>query len=114
MQFMLTVPRVNFNLRRINELIDRSVIEHFNDLKLRSQPQRLKVLELLHALMSSHREVLKAMGNESLVGITDLVAGEKDPRNLMIVFSILKVIMMEWDISEHAEVFNLSGLCRQI
>lgn len=72
------------------------------------------MLELLHALMSSHREALKAMGNESLVAITDLVAGEKDPRNLMIVFSILKVIMMEWDISDHAEVFRFSGLSRRI
>lgn len=104
----------NLELRRINGLTYGSVIEHFNDLKLRLQPQRLQVLELLHALMSSHREALKAMGNEFLVAIVDLVAGEKDPRNLMIVFSILKVIMIEWDISDHAEVFNPSGLCRQI
>jgi len=39
------------------------------------------------------------MGDTSLIGITDLVAGEKDPRNLMLVFSILRVIMLEWDIS---------------
>ncbi len=44
------------------------------------------------------------MGSTALVGITDLVAGEKDPRNLMIIFSVLKVIMVEWDVSEHAEV----------
>jgi DNA repair/transcription protein MET18/MMS19 len=29
--------------------------------------------------------------------------GEKDPRNLMIVFSILRVAMAEWDISGHAQ-----------
>lgn len=44
------------------------------------------------------------MGDESLVGIVDLMTGEKDPRNLMLVFSILKVVMVEWDISNHAEV----------
>ena len=44
------------------------------------------------------------MGDESLVGITDLVSGEKDPRNLMLIFSMLRVIMVEWDISQHAEV----------
>lgn len=52
------------------------------------------------------------MGDESLVGIVDLVTGEKDPRNLMMVFSILKVVMVEWDISNHAEVraaWNLLG-----
>lgn len=44
------------------------------------------------------------MGEASLVGIVDLMTGEKDPRNLMVVFSILKVVMMEWDITNHVEV----------
>ena len=44
------------------------------------------------------------MGDESIAGIVDLMTGEKDPRNLMLVFSILKVVMVEWDISNHAEV----------
>lgn len=44
------------------------------------------------------------MGDDSLVGIVDLMTGEKDPRNLMVVFSILKVVMVEWDISNHVEV----------
>ena len=64
----------------------------------------MPILELLNDLMFKHRASLKEMGNESLVGITDLVSGEKDPRNLMIIFSILKVVMVEWDVSGHAEV----------
>lgn len=44
------------------------------------------------------------MSDDSLVGIVDLMTGEKDPRNLMLVFSILKVVMVEWDISNHTEV----------
>lgn len=44
------------------------------------------------------------MGDISLVGIVDLMTGEKDPRNLMIVFSILKVVMVEWNIENHVEV----------
>lgn len=44
------------------------------------------------------------MGEISLVGIVDLMTGEKDPRNLMLVFSILKVVMVEWNIENHAEV----------
>ena len=55
------------------------------------------------------------MGDESIVGIVDLMTGEKDPRNLMLVFSILKVVMVEWDITNHAEVclaliLELNGL----
>ena len=49
-------------------------------------------------------QALKNMGDDLLVGITDLVSGEKDPRNLMIIFSMLKVVMVEWDISRHLEV----------
>lgn len=44
------------------------------------------------------------MNDESLIGIVDLVSGERDPRNLMVVFSILRVVMMEWDISGHTQV----------
>lgn len=54
--------------------------------------------------MSKHRVALHDMGDDSLVGIVDLMTGEKDPRNLMMVFSILKVVMVEWDITNHAEV----------
>ena len=80
------------------------MIEHFQDLQIRPQFQRMPILELLHGLMSNHRSALKSLGDESLVGIVDLVSGEKDPRNLMIIFSILKVVMVEWDINAHLEV----------
>ena len=81
-----------------------SMIGHFQDLQLRPQSQRLLVLELLNGLMTCHRQALRNLGEESLIGITDLVSGEKDPRNLMIIFSILKAVMVEWDIEIHAEV----------
>lgn len=54
--------------------------------------------------MSRHRGALRDMGDISLLGVVDIMTGEKDPRNLMIVFSILRVIMVEWDISNHTEV----------
>ena len=80
------------------------MLEHFQDLQIRPQAQRLKILELLHDLMLKHRNPLKDLGIESVVGITDLVSGEKDPRNLMVIFSILRVVMVEWDITAQAEV----------
>ena len=54
--------------------------------------------------MSSHRSALKDLQMEFVVGITDLVSGEKDPRNLMIIFSMLKAVMVEWDVSSYIEV----------
>ena len=80
------------------------LIENFQDLQTRAQPARLEILSLLNKLMAEHRKSIKSLGSESLIGITDLVSGEKDPRNLMVVFSILRVIMLEWEIEDHAEV----------
>lgn len=71
---------------------------------IRPHSQRLQVLELLHELMQNYRMALQTLGNEAIVGITDLVSGEKDPRSLMIIFSFLHVIMVEWDIADQAEV----------
>ena len=47
---------------------------------------------------------MRDMGDTSLVGITELVTGEKDPRNLMLIFSMLRVLMVEWDISQRSEL----------
>lgn len=49
-------------------------------------------------------KALLDMEDESLVGIVQLVDGERDPRNLMLVFSILKAVMIEWNISKHVQV----------
>ncbi|KAJ6015332.1 hypothetical protein N7540_009923 [Penicillium herquei] len=77
---------------------------NFQDLQSRSQSQRFQVYQLLNELMSKHRSALRDMGDDSLLGTVDLMTGEKDPRNLMMVFSILKVVMMEWDVTNHAEL----------
>ncbi|KAL9101550.1 MAG: hypothetical protein Q9163_003205 [Psora crenata] len=89
----------------------RAILAHFQDLQARPQLQRLQILDIISTLMSKHRGTLRDLGSESIVGITDLVSGEKDPRNLMVVFSILKVIMVEWDISEYAEKLFDSVFC---
>lgn len=93
---------------RVTKTIHR-LLQHFQDLQIRPQSQRLPILELLNGLMSNHRPALIGLGDESLVGITDLVSGEKDPRNLMIVFSILKVLIIEWDVVGHAEVCSVTA-----
>ncbi len=79
------------------------MLEHFQDLQIRPQAHRLEIFELLNDLMFEHRDALKELGDQAIVGIMGLAGGEKDPRNLMVIFSILKVVMIEWDISGHAE-----------
>ncbi|KAJ5801598.1 uncharacterized protein N7518_003666 [Penicillium psychrosexuale] len=83
--------------------VAQALFSNFQDLQSRSQTQRFHVYELLNDLMSNHRGAMRDMGDISLLGVVDIMTGEKDPRNLMIVFSILKVVMVEWDISNHVE-----------
>ncbi|CRG91648.1 MMS19 nucleotide excision repair protein homolog [Talaromyces islandicus] len=82
----------------------RAIFENSKELQARAQSQRYQLYQLLNGLMENHRDALKEMGDESLIGIVDLMTGEKDPRNLMLVFSILKVVMVEWDLTGHADV----------
>jgi len=44
------------------------------------------------------------MGNAFLDGYIGLAEGEKDPRNLMVAFAIARVILIEFDVSQHVEV----------
>ncbi|KAL2373193.1 DNA repair/transcription protein [Blastomyces gilchristii SLH14081] len=87
----------------MTEGVIRSIFQHFPDLQARPQSQRFQLLQLLNGLMSNHRKALRDMGDESLVGIVDLVSGERDPRNLMLIFSILRVLMVEWDITKNVQ-----------
>ena len=90
---------------------------------------RYAVLSILNTLLSNHRESalpvlsggftsstheiryrpgLKSMGKEFLVGYLKIADGEKDPRNLLLAFSIGRVLLIEFDISSHVQVgFNI-------
>jgi hypothetical protein len=47
---------------------------------------------------------LKDMGADFLNSYTQLVDGEKDPRNLLLLFAMDRVILLEFDVSAHIEV----------
>ena len=44
------------------------------------------------------------MGKTFVAGYISLAEGEKDPRNLLVAFAIARVILIEFDISDHTEV----------
>ena len=85
------------------DFIDR-VLERLQDLQIRPQKQRHVIIRLVHDLLGNHRDAITAMGTEFLVGVIDLFSGEKDPRNLMLIFSVVIVVATEWDLGSHVEV----------
>lgn len=52
----------------------------------------------------SNDVALKAINNEFVYGFTQAMDGEKDPRNLMCAFKLIKIITDEFDIATHVEV----------
>ncbi|KAJ2933120.1 hypothetical protein H1R20_g3952, partial [Candolleomyces eurysporus] len=71
--------------------------------KALTQNHRFKVFTIVDTLMANHREVLKAMGVKFLDGYAKFCDGEKDPRNLVLIFAIDRVILIEFDISERVQ-----------
>ena len=92
-----------FTKENVQELA-RAMFENFADISDKKQAERYQIYILLNDMLSRRRQALLEMGDESLVGYTQVVAGEKDPRNLMLIFSMLRVFMIEWDITRHVDV----------
>ncbi|KAF1959225.1 ARM repeat-containing protein [Byssothecium circinans] len=80
----------------------------------RQQSERYSVLRLVDLLLAKYRDALQALHERTPDFLSQFILyfdGEKDPRNLMMVFSILKVPMTEWSIGADAQdlfdaVFN--------
>ncbi|WFD26586.1 hypothetical protein MNAN1_001569 [Malassezia nana] len=76
------------------------------ELRRYPQPLRLLVCRILDSLVARHRDALRSMrvdadappGSGFVHGYTTLVQGEKDPRNLLVLFGLVRVLLLEWPI----------------
>ncbi|SCZ87643.1 BZ3500_MvSof-1268-A1-R1_Chr2-2g05109 [Microbotryum saponariae] len=73
------------------------------DLQTYPQASRFVVYQLVDALMSRSRPALKRLGREFIKGYSRMVEGEKDPRNLMLSFNLIRVILLEFDLTGSIE-----------
>ncbi|KAK0467221.1 ARM repeat-containing protein [Desarmillaria tabescens] len=80
-------------------------------MKVLVQSVRLVVYSIIDNFMARHRDALKRMNKEFLVGYITLADGEKDPRNLLVAFAIARVILVEFDISDFVEGFFNITFC---
>ncbi|KAF2731286.1 ARM repeat-containing protein [Polyplosphaeria fusca] len=96
-------------------MITESLLNNTHPLRqYKSASERYAVLRLLDKMMANYRDVLRNLQENTPGFLSRFIAyfdGEKDPRNLMMVFSILRAPMAEWNISADAQelfeaVFN--------
>ncbi|KAF2146583.1 uncharacterized protein K452DRAFT_241456 [Aplosporella prunicola CBS 121167] len=82
--------------------------------RFKQQSERYSVLQLIDLLVAKYRDAVHSIHQTSPDFLSNFISyfdGEKDPRNLMVVFSILKVPMAEWTVGADAQdlfdaVFN--------
>ncbi|KAI7878974.1 hypothetical protein K492DRAFT_132041 [Lichtheimia hyalospora FSU 10163] len=79
------------------------------DVQRHPQATRNMVFRIFESLLDRHATALRAINNEFVYGFAQAMDGEKDPRNLMSAFKLVKDIIDNFDISAHVEdVFEVT------
>lgn len=77
----------------------------FENVQCQSQllPDRRNIYLIFITLLKNRIEDLKSMGPDFVYGVITAIDGERDPRNLMLLFSILPYFMTEFSLGHLTE-----------
>ncbi|KAJ1921238.1 hypothetical protein H4219_000837 [Mycoemilia scoparia] len=77
----------------------------FKDVHVQSFQQRTRnvAFQIIEKIVKDHPKTLKQIGDDFVLGLAQMVDGEKDPRNLMIVFQIIPALVERINIQKYAE-----------
>ncbi|KAI1316679.1 hypothetical protein EDD11_009635 [Mortierella claussenii] len=67
------------------------------------QTARHYVFLLFESVITRHTQSLRSMSSDFVFGFIQCLDGEKDPRNLLLAFTLIKKIILEFDIAQHVE-----------
>ena len=81
-------------------------ISIFKELHVQSFSHSIRhaVFSILEHILTRNLIGVKDIGNDFTLGFVEAMDGEKDPRNLLIAFRIVLVIVDQLDFSDHAHV----------
>ncbi|ORX91539.1 ARM repeat-containing protein [Basidiobolus meristosporus CBS 931.73] len=73
------------------------------DMNTLTQATRHVVFQILYGLLENHITSIKTMKEQFVTGYLNIMDGEKDPRNLILAFKSVKIIIDNFDITNQVE-----------
>ncbi|KAF8933133.1 Dos2-interacting transcription regulator of RNA-Pol-II-domain-containing protein [Dissophora ornata] len=75
----------------------------FVNVQTYQQTARHYVFMFFDSVIDRHSQSLRPMSSDFVFGFIQCLDGEKDPRNLLLAFTLIKKIIQEFDIAQHVE-----------